>query len=84
MGLEDWLPLLVPYTLEDEVDIRVSSIKLNFCLWKVRYDIHLQWDSMHKVPTSWVNIYGDGSLGMADNIYSKYVKTFTSLEYPKN
>ena len=42
-----------------------------FSLIKGRHVGHLQWDLMIKALTAEENLYGAGSLGMRDTIYSR-------------
>ena len=44
---------------------------------------HLQWNVMRKVTTVRENLYGAGTLGMGDTIFSWDGNNFTETECPK-
>ena len=71
LDLEGWFPLMVPYTLKDNVGAVVSCVTLRFYIRKGRYVGHLQKDIISKSPTSWGNLYGAVVLVMGDAIFEK-------------
>ena len=46
----------------------VACVALRISLRRGRYVGNIQWDSMRKGPTAWVNLYGAGVLVLGDTI----------------
>ena len=69
--LEYCFPTLGHYLIKDEVGMGVACVALRISLRRGRYVGNIQWDSMRKGPTAWVNLYGAGVLVLGDTINSR-------------
>ena len=54
--------------------MRVAYVILRVSLRKGRYNRHLQWYIMRKVPEAWDNSYGAGVIEIGDNIFPGTVR----------
>ena len=71
LGLETWLPPMVPYPLVDEVGMGLACTILRLSLRKKRHAKQLQGYYTRKGKMAWANLYTAGSLGMGEIIYSR-------------
>ena len=55
----------------------VACVTLSILLRKGRYVWHLQWDSMKKGPTDWVDLYASRVMEMGDTVYARGGGKFT-------